>query len=108
MNHSNRWLTTEVNPRPQGYQPGSIEFPALYWPFPTRGAQTRYLYTTEEIWRFTLYWTLICVVGVHMVAAAYAVAMQYRNWRIIWVVPLVYLLVGGVEGAIAGNAVGGL
>lgn len=60
------------------------------------------------MWRFTLYWTLICVVGVHLVAAGYAVAVQYKNWKIIWVVPVMYLVVGGIEALIAGNVVGGL
>lgn len=60
------------------------------------------------MWRFTLYWTLICVVGVHMAAAGYACVMQYRNWKIIWVVPVVYLIIGGIEALIAGNVVGGL
>ena len=61
------------------------------------------------MWKFTLYWTLICVVGVHLVAAGYACAVQWRNWRVVWpVVPCVYLLVGGLEAVIAGNVVGGL
>lgn len=60
------------------------------------------------MWLFTLYWTLICVVGVHMAAAGYAVVMQYKNWKIIWVVPIVYLIIGGIEAVIAGNVVGGL
>jgi len=55
-----------------------------------------------------MYWTLICVGGVHLVAAAYAVAMQYRNWKVIWVIAVMYLVIGGIEGLIAGNVVGGL
>ena len=60
------------------------------------------------MWRFTLYWTLICVVGVHLAAAGYACAMQFRNWKIIWVAPVVYVIIGGIEALIAGNVVGGL
>ena len=60
------------------------------------------------MWRFTLYWTLICIVAVHMVAAGYACIIQYRNWKTIWVAPLIYLIVGGIEALIAGNVVGGL
>ncbi|KAK5714365.1 pre-mRNA cleavage and polyadenylation factor (CPF) complex subunit [Elasticomyces elasticus] len=60
------------------------------------------------MWRFTLFWTLICVVGVHMTAAGYAVVMQWRNWKLIWITPVVYLVLGGMEALIAGNVVGGL
>lgn len=99
-------MKTVVNQEPIGYSaPG---FPALYWPFPVDGAQTTYLYDATSMWRFTLYWTLICVTGVHFVAACYAVTMQTQNWKVIWVVPILYVLVGGIEGFIAGNVVGGL
>jgi len=60
------------------------------------------------MWRFTLYWTLICVTGVHLVAASYACAMQYRSWKIIWIVPIIYTVIGGTEAVIAGNITGGL
>ena len=103
---SNSFLKAIVDPKPLSYEPPP--FPSLYWPFPVDGTQTSYLYDAHSMWRFTLYWTLICVVCVHIVAAAYACVMQYRNWKIIWVVPVIYLLVGGVEALIAGNVVGGL
>lgn len=102
----NAFLKTVVDQAPQGYEP--LPFPSLYWPFPVQGPQTRYIYDAHEIWKFSLYWTLICVGGVHLVAAAYAVAMQYRNWKVIWVIAVMYLVIGGIEGLIAGNVVGGL
>ncbi|KAK5153939.1 pre-mRNA cleavage and polyadenylation factor (CPF) complex subunit [Recurvomyces mirabilis] len=43
-----------------------------------------------------------------MAAAGYAVVMQTKNWKVIWIVPILYLLIGGVEALIAGNVVGGL
>ena len=43
-----------------------------------------------------------------MAAAGYACVIQYRNWKVIWVVPIVYLIIGGIEALIAGNVVGGL
>lgn len=104
--YSNSFLKTIVNSQPIGYTPPP--FPSLYWPFPVSGAQRAYLYDATSMWRFTLYWTLICVVGVHMAAAGYAVAIQWRNWKFIWIAPVVYLLIGGVEALIAGNVVGGL
>jgi len=103
---SNDFLKTIVNVKPIGYSPPP--FPSLYWPFPVGGTQTAYLYDAHSMWGFTVYWTLIFVVGVHMAAAGYAVAMQWRNWKLIWIVPLVYLLIGGMEALIAGNVVGGL
>ncbi|KAI6858892.1 hypothetical protein KC343_g15580 [Hortaea werneckii] len=60
------------------------------------------------MFKFTLYWTLICVVGVHMVAASYACAIQWKNWKVIWVVPIIYLIIGGIEAVIAGSVVGGV
>lgn len=83
-------------------------WPSLYWPFPVGGAQTYYLYDAHSIWVFTLIWTVISVTGVHLVAAAYAMAMQWRNWKLIWIVPVVYGTIGAIEAVIAGNVVGGL
>ncbi len=101
-----RFLKSQVDPKPLSYVPPP--FPSLYWPFPVGGDQTRYLYDAGSIWRYTLYWTLVCVVGVHLAAAGYACMVQYRNWKIIWVVPIIYLIIGGIEALIAGNVVGGL
>lgn len=103
---SNRFLKEIVDPTPLSYEPPP--FPSLYWPFPIGGTQIAYLYDAHSIWRFTLYWTLICVVAIHIVAAGYAVVVQTKNWKIIWIVPVVYVVIGGIEGLIAGNVVGGL
>ena len=48
------------------------------------------------------------MIGVHLIAAGYALIVQYRNWKLIWTVPLGYGLIGGIEACIAGNVVGGL
>jgi len=34
--------------------------------------------------------------------------MQYRSWKIIWIVPIIYTVIGGTEAVIAGNITGGL
>lgn len=60
------------------------------------------------MWRFTLYWTLVCVGGVHLVAATYACAVQWRNWKLIWITPVVYAVIGTIEAIIAGCVTGGL
>ncbi|EMC99017.1 hypothetical protein BAUCODRAFT_146005 [Baudoinia panamericana UAMH 10762] len=106
MRQGSNFLKTVVDTRPLSYTPP--QFPALYWPFPVYGTQTQYLYDARSMWLFTLYWTLICVVGIHIIAASYAVAMQWKNWKIVWVVPIIYVVVGGIEAVIAGNVVGGL
>jgi len=95
-----------VNPKPDNYT--LPVFPSLYWPFPVDGRQTHYLYDAKPIWRFTLLWTLISVIGIHVVAASYAVMTHWREWRFIWIVPIVFGVIGGIEALIAGNAVGGL
>jgi len=106
QNHSNDFEKTITYNRPLSYEPPP--FPSLYWPFPVDGTQTNYLYDAYSMFRFTLIWTLICVIAVHFVAAGYAVVIQYKNWRIIWVVPIIYGLIGGIEALIAGSVVGGL
>jgi len=100
------FLKVVVDTRPLSYVPPP--FPSLYWPFPVGGTQTYYLYDSYSMWRFTLLWSIIAVIGVHLVAAAYACAMQWRNWKIIWVTPVLFGLIGGIEAIIAGNVVGGL
>ncbi|ORX94293.1 hypothetical protein BCR34DRAFT_225879 [Clohesyomyces aquaticus] len=91
---------------PPGYE--SPQFPSLYWPLPVRGAQAYYLYHPTDIWRFTTYWTLLFFAAIHVAAAGWACLVQWRNWKIIWVAPVLYVVVGGFEGLIAGSIVGGL
>lgn len=99
-------------------------FPSLYWPInPSRG-ESQFLYYQSDIWRFTLYWTLLTYAVVHLAAALWAVLMQLRSalttkttplgapnkirqtlvW--VWVIPVVYLVVAGIEGVFAGSVVG--
>ena len=95
-----------ISPKPQGYV--TPDFPSLYWPFPIRGNQASYLYDASDIWRFTFYWTLIPYAAMHLAASAYAVIIQWRNWKVIWITPFVFAIVGGAEASIAGSCVGGL
>lgn len=60
------------------------------------------------MWRFTLLWTLIAVIGTHLVAAGYAMLVQWRHWKLFWITPIVFAAFGAVEATIAGNIVGGL
>ena len=94
------------SPEPANYVVPS--FPSLYWPFPITGNQALYLFHAGDVWRFTLYWTLIFYGAVHLATSGYAVVVQWRNWKVIWMAPLVYAIVGGIEAVVAGSAVGGL
>ncbi|CAG7920710.1 unnamed protein product [Penicillium olsonii] len=81
-------------------------FPSLYDPLPSHHQQAYYLYYTKDIWRFTLFWTFVFYAATHLTVAGCAVITQCRNWKVIWIVPLVYTFVAGLEGLLAGSIVG--
>lgn len=54
-------------------------FPSLYWPIRATPGTAQYLYSLIDIWRFTLYWTLITFCLVHSATAAWAVLMQFHS-----------------------------
>jgi hypothetical protein len=114
------------------------QFPALYWPVRASPGEARYLYFLSDIYRFTVYWTLITIVAAHTVVATWAVLMQFssahyrsrylsspagrklseKNRKLlgerpvretvawVWVVPVVYLVIGASEALLAGSLVG--
>jgi Putative transmembrane protein 170 len=81
-------------------------FPSLYIPIFGNAQGQNYLYHLTDVWRFTLFWTLILYGGVHFLVAGFAVAVQWRNWRTMWTVPVVYMLVAILEALLAGSLVG--
>ncbi|OJD18378.1 hypothetical protein AJ78_01622 [Emergomyces pasteurianus Ep9510] len=81
-------------------------FPSLYVALGFDHDGAKYLYYTSDIWRFTLFWTLFFYIGAHLSAALWAVVMQWRSWKIVWAVPVVYLLIAGLEGLLAGSVTG--
>jgi hypothetical protein len=81
-------------------------FPSLYLSLFGVAGENNYLYYTEDIWRFTLCWTLILYGGTHLAVAFCAVAVQWRNWRVMWAVPLIYGIVAGMEALLAGSVTG--
>ncbi|KAF2201728.1 hypothetical protein GQ43DRAFT_455588 [Delitschia confertaspora ATCC 74209] len=83
-------------------------FPSLYWPLPFIDAHPSYLYYAGDIWRFTVLWTLLAFGAIHIVVALWACIVQWRSWKLIWVVPVLYTVIGGIEGVVAGSIVGGL
>jgi hypothetical protein len=89
---------------PAGYT--TPEFPSLYWPLPVGASY--YLYQPGDILRFTVYWTLLLVCGIHLIVALWACIVQWRNWKLIWIVPALFVVFGGVEALVSGAIVGGL
>ena len=92
-----------TNVAPRDYE--TPPFPSLYWPFPVRGSQAYYLYDPGDVWRFTLMWTLIFYGAVHVATSGYAMVVQWRNWKVIWIVPVIFCVIGGIEAVIAGSIV---
>jgi hypothetical protein len=81
-------------------------FPSLYDIFPTDQGKAQYLYYIQDIWRFTLFWTLIFYAVTHLAVAVWAVFMQCRNWKTCWVVPVIYAVIGSLEALITGSIIG--
>jgi hypothetical protein len=91
---------------PLGYT--TPDFPSLYWPLPVGASQSYYLYNPSDIVRFTVYWTLLLVGGIHLIVALWACITQWRNWKLIWIAPTVFVVIGGIEALVSGAIVGGL
>lgn len=123
-----------TNPAPPGYF--TPPFPSLYWLIgPDQVVQPTYLYHAYDIWRFTLFWTIIIYEAAHLAVGFYAVAMVWwggrhglkpakvnrkkeatrekgdggpkvKKLRVLWMVPILYGLVAGIEAVLAGSVVG--
>ncbi|KAL2156004.1 hypothetical protein VTH82DRAFT_748 [Thermothelomyces myriococcoides] len=82
-------------------------FPSLFWP--PQSAKV-ILYELDEMWKFTLFWTLILYGLFHLGAVGVAVLMQggkrMSSWKYLWLIPVVYALIAGAEALIAGTLVG--
>ncbi|KAJ5498528.1 Transmembrane [Penicillium expansum] len=81
-------------------------FPSLYSPLPATHQQAYYLYYTKDIWRFTLFWTLIFYSATHLAVAGCAVLTHFRHCNVIWIVPLVYIFIAAFESLLAGSIIG--
>lgn len=94
--------------------PDSYETPR----FPSLNIQTLYdttdnkrytLYYILDVWRFTLTWTLIIYALFHLGAVLIAMfthGWKKSSWKYLWAVPVVYLVMAGLEAVLAGSIVG--
>ena len=68
------------NDVPAGYL--TPPFPSLYWFFgPRNTVEPVYLYRIRDVWRYTLYWTLIVFEAAHLAVALYAVVVVWWGSR---------------------------
>jgi hypothetical protein len=105
-NHPHSFIQRANSAAPLGYV--TPPFPSLYWPLPVGVQRPYYLYTPGDILRFTVYWTLLLVGGIHIIVALWACIIQWRNWKLVWIAPALFIVVGGIEGLVSGAIVGGL
>ena len=121
--------TNTTTPVPANYR--TPHFPSLYWLIgPPNIVQPVYLYHIKDIWKFTLFWTIIIFEASHLLAGTYAMVIVWwgtRSSRLkggmgrktrgkgalglgkisgMWAVPVVYGLVAGIEALLAGSVVG--
>ncbi|KAK9313160.1 hypothetical protein V1522DRAFT_410997 [Lipomyces starkeyi] len=89
---------------PDGYQTPS--FPSLRWPNGPQLQTVYYLYYHYDIWRFTLFWTLILYGVVHAVAGIWAALMNRRLQS--GLIIAVYLFVGLIEALISASIIGAI
>ena len=87
-------------------------------PFPSLNVETlfdttqnrRYtLYYLRDIWWYTTLWTLIIFLFFHLSAvfiAMFTHGWTKSSWKYIWIVPVSYVVVAGVEAVISGSIVG--
>ncbi|KAL6716998.1 hypothetical protein ACLMJK_004912 [Lecanora helva] len=107
-------------------------FPSLYWLVgPPNVVEPAFLFYERDIWRFTFFWTLIIYEAAHLLAATYAVIIVWwggrndvfkigksregngmigigrlKKLKMLWMVPVIYGTIAGVEALLAGSVVG--
>ncbi|TQV96711.1 integral membrane protein [Cordyceps javanica] len=67
------------------------------------------LYHIGDVWRFTVVWTVIVYAVFHLGAVMVAFmthGFKRRSWKLLWLAPIVYLSVAGVEAVLSGSIVG--
>ncbi|OHW90856.1 integral membrane protein [Colletotrichum incanum] len=102
-----------MSQRARNYPPDNYNtpsFPSINWQLRDLTDDHRWsLFHISDIWRFTVLWTTIIYAVVHLGAAAITIAMHTNkrgSLTYIWAVPLLYLIVSGVQALVAGSVVG--
>ena len=95
-------MATTAGRPPPGYT--TPPFPSLYWPVRADPHEPAYLYYADDIWRFTLFWSLILFGGFHLASGCYGFCMVPARRAL--AIPLVFAVVGGIQAAISGSIVG--
>ncbi|KAK9457910.1 hypothetical protein V1511DRAFT_508007 [Dipodascopsis uninucleata] len=90
------WFRIQSSYVPWGYE--TPKFPSLRWPSGSSFDTRYYLYHQYDIWKFTLYWTLILFTSVHGVAGLWAALANHRH----------RFKVGGIEAVISGSIIGAI
>lgn len=87
-------------------------------PFPSLNVQTTYdrtlrkiytLFYVKDVWRYTVLWTIIVYVLFHVAAVIIALSTHGRRistWRYLWVLPIVYIFIAGLQAVVTGSIVG--
>ena len=96
--------TTLTGQVPAGYS--TPPFPSLWIPPDNITQVGSFLYYIQDIWRFTLLWTFIVYGAFHIFASIYAVSTQRQKLSYVWIVPVVFVVVAGIEALLAGSVVG--
>lgn len=81
------------------------KFPSLTWHFSAMDAKAQYLYYTTDIWRFTVYWTLIIFAGFYLVSGVVAAIFQRRLVPGLMIVAT-YFIWGEIQAIVSGSIVG--
>lgn len=81
------------------------KFPALTMQFKRNDFSSEYLFYTIDIWKFTLYWTLIIFFAFYCAAGVIAAVCQRRFFSGIAII-VVYMLWGLFQAFFSGSIVG--
>lgn len=70
------------------------------------------LYGLFDMWRFTLYWTLVMFAAFHWAVIGIALFVQIgkrrTNWKYLWTIPIIYSVIAGLEALVAGSVTGAM
>ncbi|QLQ80100.1 hypothetical protein HG537_0D01000 [Torulaspora globosa] len=91
------------NDIPVGYVTPS--FPSLHWPIGDSSTPAAVLYNVIDIWKFTIYWSLIFNEAFYGIAGLCASYTHRRKASGLWLMAI-YLVYGGLQAVAAGTVIG--